>query len=328
MLSTAMVHQIGVHSITEQLKFAFCEDDGAESCTTTTTSNGQEDNSSQSSSREDDSQEDIEQGNVTICSWKTASFSDDDDCRMAWPLRDDSHAAKLQMQEIPMMCAAWVPIALPFTVVCNDLQKTDAEQLVARAEDLKREAANLRAAAKQVRTSAVGAEVVEQNCDGAHPPALASTGASAARTTVMLRNIPNKYNRATLLELLDKEGFAACYDFFYLPMDLKRNTNLGYLFLNLVTAEEANRFHDYFNGFCGWNSVSQKVGEVGWGEPLQGLKAQIKRYRNSPVMHQDLPDEHKPLLFAQGKCIPFPGPTKNLRARRDKVTLDMGARHH
>ena len=37
---------------------------------------------------------------------------------------------------------------------------------------------------------------------------------------------------------------------------------------------------------------SQKVCEVCWGNPLQGLGAHIVRYRNSPVMHQSVPDEY------------------------------------
>ena len=45
--------------------------------------------------------------------------------------------------------------------------------------------------------------------------------------TVMLRNLPNNYSRAMLLELLDSEGFAGQYDFFYLPMDFKSRASLG-----------------------------------------------------------------------------------------------------
>ena len=36
-------------------------------------------------------------------------------------------------------------------------------------------------------------------------------------TTVMMRNLPNKYQRDMLRRDLDRDGFADKYDFFYLP---------------------------------------------------------------------------------------------------------------
>lgn len=40
------------------------------------------------------------------------------------------------------------------------------------------------------------------------------------RTTLMIRNIPNKYTQAMLLETINKK-FGASYDIFYLPIDFK-----------------------------------------------------------------------------------------------------------
>lgn len=40
------------------------------------------------------------------------------------------------------------------------------------------------------------------------------------RTTVMIRNIPNKYTQKMLLQTIDKK-LAGSYDFFYLPIDFK-----------------------------------------------------------------------------------------------------------
>jgi hypothetical protein len=37
-------------------------------------------------------------------------------------------------------------------------------------------------------------------------------------TTVMLRNIPNKYTQSTLLQAIDEKGFRGLYNFFYLPV--------------------------------------------------------------------------------------------------------------
>jgi len=135
----------------------------------------------------------------------------------------------------------------------------------------------------------------------------------------MFRNIPNNYTREMLLELLDAEGFNKKYDFVYLPIDFHKGAGLGYGFVNLISEEEATNFMLHFNGFTKWVlKTSQKEGAVSWAEPLQGLKSYVDRYRNSPVMHADVPDSHRPLLFFLGERIPFPPPTKSIKAPRKK----------
>ena len=39
----------------------------------------------------------------------------------------------------------------------------------------------------------------------------------------MLRNIPNKYTQAMILDEIDENGLYKKYDFFYLPIDYKVN---------------------------------------------------------------------------------------------------------
>lgn len=131
-------------------------------------------------------------------------------------------------------------------------------------------------------------------------------------TTVMLRNLPNDYTRDMLLEFLDTRGFIGCYDFAYLPVDFKRKAGLGYAFVNFITHEDAERAKRDLQGFSDWKVYSQKVLQVAWSTPLQGLAANIDRYRNSPVMHPDVPDEFRPLLFNSGRPVPFPPPTRHI----------------
>lgn len=154
----------------------------------------------------------------------------------------------------------------------------------------------------------------------------ASSALPGERTTIMLRNIPNNYNRDMVLELLDAEGFATRYDFVYLPMDFHRTAGLGYAFVNLVSVSTAEEMKSHFHGFTAWKLASQKVCEVAWGEPLQGLEAHIERYRNSPVMHEDVPDKYKPVLYRNGERIPFPAPTKRLRPPRVKRSCAGGGK--
>lgn len=162
--------------------------------------------------------------------------------------------------------------------------------------------------------------VSEDGYDSEH----SETKSIVTKTTCMLRNLPNIYTRDTLLLLLDNSGFAGKYNFLYVPMDFNTDDNLGYAFVNMVTPEDAMELQTYFQGFSNWalagntkTSVGcNKVCEVGWSDALQGLNAHVERYRNSPVMHDSVPDSFKPLLFSNGQRVPFPVPTKKIRAPR------------
>lgn len=62
--------------------------------------------------------------------------------------------------------------------------------------------------------------------------------------TIMMRNLPNKYTQAMLMEDIDAAGFNGSYEFFYLPMDPVTNANKGYAFINfceLTTPSEARK---------------------------------------------------------------------------------------
>lgn len=136
------------------------------------------------------------------------------------------------------------------------------------------------------------------------------------RTTLMLRNLPNNYTRAKLLDVFDREGLQSLYNFVYLPIDFQSRVSYGYAFLNLINHESAEKAMQKLQGFTHWKASSRKVLEVCWSDPHQGIEAHIERYRNSPVMHPRVPDEHKPVLFVGGICVPFPEPTKQIRPPR------------
>lgn len=130
----------------------------------------------------------------------------------------------------------------------------------------------------------------------------------------MLRNIPNRYTQSMLMTLLDEQGFHGHYDFVYLPMDFRNGINLGYAFVNLLNYPQAMVFMQCFQGFSEWFFDSAKVCEISWAHPHQGLTEHVDRYRNSPVMHHSMPDEYKPMVFKDGVRVPFPPPTKVIRA--------------
>jgi len=138
----------------------------------------------------------------------------------------------------------------------------------------------------------------------------------ASWTTVIIRNLPIDYTRDMVKELLDAEGFAAKYDFVYFPVDFKTSGGLGYAFVNMTRHEDAVALRGHLSGFSKWAFKSRKVVEVAWSVPYQGLKAHIKRYQNSSVMHPDVDDIFKPAVFRHGRREEFPAPTKNIHPPR------------
>jgi hypothetical protein len=139
-----------------------------------------------------------------------------------------------------------------------------------------------------------------------------------AFTTLMLRNLPNSYTRDMLIELLDNEGFSGYYDLVYVPVDFMKLAGLGYAFVNFTANEAAEKATQAFQGFATWKNTSKKVCEVSWSGPLQGLSAHIEHYRNSPVMHESVPECYKPVLLQGGLPSPFPHPTKEIQTPRMK----------
>jgi len=128
--------------------------------------------------------------------------------------------------------------------------------------------------------------------------------------SVMLRNIPNDYTRAMVIELLDQEGFYARYNFLYVPIDFKSGAARGYAFVNLASQEDADAFIAHFSGFRHWAFPSRKVAEVSWAHANhQGFARNVEYYRNSSVMHAVVPDECKTVLFCKGVRVAFPAPT-------------------
>merc|ERR1719512_154788 len=139
-------------------------------------------------------------------------------------------------------------------------------------------------------------------------------GSSAPRTTVMLRNLPSGFTRRMLLEFLDAQGFAGRYDFAYLPFSFETMTSLTHAFVNMVGPADADRLRDHLEGFSSWGTPSDSVCSVVWNDKSQGLSELVERYRNSPVMHDGIPEECKPVIFRNGKKVKFPAPTQKIKA--------------
>jgi hypothetical protein len=133
------------------------------------------------------------------------------------------------------------------------------------------------------------------------------------RTTLMLRNLPNDYNRQMFMDMLDGQCLAGEYDFLYFPVDFETGSGLGYAFVNFTSHVEALRAWELLDGYRDWFVPSTKVCEVRWSTPVQGFNANVQRYRNSPLMHPRVPDSYKPVVFSRGARIEYPAPKKPIK---------------
>lgn len=218
----------------------------------------------------------------------------------------------------------WIPTVMPnqmTAVAANEVQIFNEDQST-KAAQVSRRSRRPRAPRDLAQGKSVAQEASTRRTNAldrilpdpvAPMPELAD---GKKRTTVMLRNMPNNYSRTMLLELLDTEGFAGQYDFLYLPMDFQSRASLGYAFINFTSSDSAESFWRVFDGYSNWAIPSRKMSGVSWSGPHQGLEAHVERYRNSPVMAESTPDEYKPILFDSGVRIPFPAPTRRIRAPR------------
>mmetsp|Transcript_4496 Transcript_4496/g.11157 ORF Transcript_4496/g.11157 Transcript_4496/m.11157 type:complete len:364 (-) Transcript_4496:401-1492(-) len=122
-------------------------------------------------------------------------------------------------------------------------------------------------------------------------------------TTLMLRNIPNKYTQNLLMKEIDASGFTGTYDFFYLPMDVHNRSNVGYAFINFADPADAKRFYQVFDEHRFQQIQSRKVSSVSYGH-VQGLLANLKHFENRAVTHSQN-DQYRPVVLRGGNRVDF-----------------------
>lgn len=118
------------------------------------------------------------------------------------------------------------------------------------------------------------------------------------------------------MQLLEDAGLTGTFDFVYAPVDFRDGLACGYGFCNFVDEENAMAAFQRLHAACPESLAVQGQLEVVWSENNQGLCSLVERYRNSPMMHPEIPDDWKPLLLANSQPIPFPAPTRKLKAVR------------
>eukprot|EP01025_Chloroclados_australasicus_P056423 TRINITY_DN696_c0_g1_i10.p1 TRINITY_DN696_c0_g1~~TRINITY_DN696_c0_g1_i10.p1 ORF type:complete len:553 (-),score=91.65 TRINITY_DN696_c0_g1_i10:3794-5452(-) len=133
------------------------------------------------------------------------------------------------------------------------------------------------------------------------------------RTTLMLKNIPNKYSPQMLMDTINEAGVAGRYDFLYLPIDFRNRCNVGYAFINMrYSVNDVPLLYNVFNGRRWERFNSEKVAQVAYAR-IQGRVQLIQHFQNSSLMLED--EGYRPILFSEtGEPEEFPvGP--NVRPR-------------
>ncbi|KAK8117488.1 uncharacterized protein PG998_005769 [Apiospora kogelbergensis] len=141
------------------------------------------------------------------------------------------------------------------------------------------------------------------------------------RTTIMLRNIPNKVDQAMLKRIVDESSWGK-YDFMYLRIDFANDCNVGYAFINFVDPLDIIDFVRA-RGNQRWNCFkSDKVAEISYAT-IQGKDCLVQKFRNSSVMLEAA--HYRPKLYytingpapAQaGEEEPFPAPDNQSKMKR------------
>ncbi|CAE8671037.1 unnamed protein product [Polarella glacialis] len=93
----------------------------------------------------------------------------------------------------------------------------------------------------------------------------------------MLRHIPCRYTQGSLLMEIDQLGFAGAYDFFYLPMDTRNKTSVGYAFINFTDPVAATRFMRVMDEYRFQRHLSEKIAEASPAQ-LQGLRQNVAHF--------------------------------------------------
>ncbi|KAI0395334.1 RNA recognition motif 2-domain-containing protein [Xylariaceae sp. FL0594] len=140
------------------------------------------------------------------------------------------------------------------------------------------------------------------------------------RTTIMLRNIPNKVDQAMLKRIVDESSWGK-YDFMYLRIDFANDCNVGYAFINFVDLTRVQFVSA--RGNQRWNCFkSDKVAEISYAT-IQGKDCLVQKFRNSSVMLEA--PHYRPKLYytLNGPCPElageeeaFPGPDNQSKMKR------------
>lgn len=143
----------------------------------------------------------------------------------------------------------------------------------------------------------------------------------------MVMNLQRNLRQPDLAADLIRAGYKGLFDFLYMPMNFRKSgsatTNFGYAFINFRSSTDATNFVRALHGGPMCYRLEGVTAE--WSE-CQGLQANIRKFRNSPLMHKSIPLDCKPTMYGlNGERLLFPRPTKSIprpRIRKANFSQD------
>jgi len=130
------------------------------------------------------------------------------------------------------------------------------------------------------------------------------------QTTLMVRNLSQDLTQAEFLHHLVSAGYRGLFDLIYMPMNLRAHGNFGYAFVNFKSHTIALQVMARMQRVESGDPLSSLEWNAMWST-CQGFAANVDRYRNSPLMHELVPNDCKPSVYDHnGHLAMFPKPTK------------------
>jgi len=110
-------------------------------------------------------------------------------------------------------------------------------------------------------------------------------------TTLMLRNVPNLYDREKLMGELEELGYKGSFDFLYLPIDSATTNNVGYAFVNFEDTKTCSKCMKQISGYLFKGQPNRKRSAIVSVAHLQGLEKNLEHCMRTQVFYAPLPSQ-------------------------------------
>ncbi|WCJ40913.1 terminal EAR1-like 1 [Euphorbia peplus] len=130
-------------------------------------------------------------------------------------------------------------------------------------------------------------------------------------TTVMIKNIPNRYTRKLLMEMIDEhckneneeskkrnEKQVSAFDFLYLPIDFENNANKGYAFVNFTDPKGVCKFKGAVHNKRWPLFLSNKICSIAYAR-VQGKEELVRHFQGS--VFECNSEDYLPVCFSPAR---------------------------
>jgi RNA recognition motif-containing protein len=124
-------------------------------------------------------------------------------------------------------------------------------------------------------------------------------------TTIMVRNLPNRYKQRDFVEELTLLGLpAGTWDFLYVPVDTHTNSSVGYAFVNFVSTEIAQHAMQVFDQYR-WRRFRKQTSKPAAVNKahIQGLANNLDHFSRTAIKDAKV-KQHRPLVLAGAHELP------------------------